>query len=99
MAFGQLRAPISGIRSNSYAGLGGQVLRDPTGERRKRQFRQRFRGLQSCQPNSFGESGLKYAQAIKAGRDPSRIRLPSDNHFIVSTAAFSFPEEYVNLLR
>src|SRR3954447_7499175 len=57
MAFGQLRAPISGIRSNSYAGLGGRVLTDPTGERRKRQFRQRFRGLQSCRPNSFEESG------------------------------------------
>src|SRR3954452_224911 len=59
MAFGQLRAPISGIRSNSYAGLGGRGLTDPTGERRKRQFRQRFRGLQSCRPNSFEESGFK----------------------------------------
>jgi hypothetical protein len=50
MAFRQLRAPIPDIRSNFYAGLGGRVLTDLTGERRNRQFRKYFRGLQSCQP-------------------------------------------------
>jgi hypothetical protein len=59
MAFGQLRAPISDTKSNSYAGLGGRVLTDPTDERRNRRFRQRFRGLRSCRLNSSGESGLK----------------------------------------
>ena len=59
MVFGQLRASISVVRSSSYTGSDSRVLTDPTGERRKRQFRQRFRGLQSCRPNSFEESGLK----------------------------------------
>src|SRR6476660_635420 len=58
MAFDQLRAPISDIRSNSYAGSGSRVLTDPTGERKKRQFRQRFRDLQSCRPNPSGKSGI-----------------------------------------
>src|SRR3954463_13113472 len=58
MAFGQLRAPISVVRSNPYAGLSSRILTDPTGERRNRQFRQRFRGLRSCRPNPSGESGL-----------------------------------------
>src|SRR3954454_22168144 len=34
MAFGQLRAPISTIKSNSYAGSSSRILTDPTGERR-----------------------------------------------------------------
>src|SRR3954470_2927545 len=59
MAFGQLRAPISAIRSNPYAGSSSRILTDPTGERRNRQFRQRFRGLRSCRPNRSGESGFK----------------------------------------
>src|SRR4051794_1550299 len=59
MAFSQLRAPISIVRSNSYAGSSSRILTDPTGEKRNRQFRQRFRGFRSCRPNSSGESGPK----------------------------------------
>src|SRR3954463_2361533 len=59
MAFGQLRAPISVVRSNPYAGSSSRILTDPTGERRSRQFCQRFRGLRSCRPNPSGESGFK----------------------------------------
>src|SRR3954453_3930753 len=59
MAFGQLRAPITIVKSNSYAGSSGRISTDPTGERRNRQFRQRFRGLRSCRANPSGESGLK----------------------------------------
>ena len=41
-------------------------MTDPTGERRNRQFRQRFRSLQSCRPNASGESGIKEGKnAIK----------------------------------
>src|SRR3954451_1973445 len=58
MALGQLRAPISLGKSNSYAESSGRILTDPTGERRNRQFCQHFRGLRSCQPNPSGESGL-----------------------------------------
>src|SRR4051812_8942877 len=58
MAFGQLYAPISVVRSTSYAESSGRILTDPTGERRNRQFRQHFRGLRSCQPNPSGESGI-----------------------------------------
>jgi len=57
MAFGQLRAPISDAKSNSYAGSSSRIPTDPTGERRNWQFRQRFRGLRSCRPNPSGESG------------------------------------------
>src|SRR3954451_25331405 len=59
MALGQLRAPISIGRSNSYAGSSSRILAEPTGERRSRRFRQNFRGLRSCRPNPSGESGLK----------------------------------------
>src|SRR3954454_21242061 len=59
MASGQLRAPISVVISNLYAGSGSRVLTDATGERRNRQFCQRFRGLRSCRPNPSGESGIK----------------------------------------
>src|SRR5215216_6399868 len=59
MAFGQLRAPISVVMSNPYAGSSSRILTDPTGERRNRQFHQRFRGLRSCRPNPSGESGIK----------------------------------------
>src|SRR3954454_21478159 len=59
MAFGQLRAPISVVRSNPYAGSSSRILTDPTGERRNRQLRQRFRGLRSCLPNPSGGSGFK----------------------------------------
>src|SRR4051794_40685661 len=58
MAFGQLRAPITIVKSDSYAGSSGRISTDPTGERRNRQFRQRFRGLRSCRANPSGESGL-----------------------------------------
>src|SRR4051812_44715979 len=58
MAFGQLRVPISDVRSSSYAGSSSRILTDPTGERRNRQFRQRFRGLRSYRSNPSGESGL-----------------------------------------
>src|SRR3954470_12486385 len=58
MASGQLRAPILVSKSNSYAESGSRILTDPTGERRNRQFRQRFRGLRSCWANPSGESGL-----------------------------------------
>src|SRR3954447_1621680 len=58
MAFGQLRTPISVVRSTLYAGSSSRILTDPTGERRNRQFRQRFPGLRSCRPNPSGESGL-----------------------------------------
>src|SRR3954470_7059772 len=34
MASGQFRAPISIVRSSSYAGSSSRVLTDPTGERR-----------------------------------------------------------------
>ena len=66
MAFGQLRAPIPDIRSNFNAGLGGRVLTDLRGERRKRQFRQHFHGLQSCRPNSFEESGFRSNPRVKS---------------------------------
>src|SRR4051812_2208540 len=59
MAFGQLRTPISVVRSTLYAGSSSRILTDPTGERRNRQFRQRFPGLRSCRPNPSGESGFK----------------------------------------
>src|SRR5215212_9145726 len=58
MAFGQLRAQISPVKSNSYAGSSSRIPTDPTGERRNWQFRQRFRGLRSCRPNPSGEPGL-----------------------------------------
>ena len=58
MAFGQLRAPISIVKSISYAGSSSRILADPTGERRNRQFRQRFCGLRSCRPDPPGESGV-----------------------------------------
>src|SRR3954467_3496368 len=58
MALGQLRAPITLGKSNSYAESSGRILTDPTGERRNRQFCQHFRGLRSCQPNPSGESGI-----------------------------------------
>jgi hypothetical protein len=57
MAFGQLRSPISVSKSSSYTGSGSRVVTDPTGERRNRQFRQRFHGLQPYRPNPSGESG------------------------------------------
>ena len=59
MAFGQLCAPISAVKSNSYAGSSSRIPTDPTGERRNWQFRQRFRGLRSCRPNPSEESGLR----------------------------------------
>jgi len=61
MAFGQLRAPNSLIKSGSYARAGDRVLTDPTGERRNQQFSQRFRGLRPCPPNPSGESGFEPA--------------------------------------
>src|SRR3954469_13244814 len=65
MELGQLRAPIALGKSNSYAESSGRILTDPTGERRNRQFRQRFRGLRSCQPNPSGESGVnRYARFV-----------------------------------
>src|SRR6478609_7501886 len=63
MAFGQLGAPISIVRSVFYAGSSSRILADPTGERRNRQFRQRFCGLRSCQPDPSGESGFKQRMA------------------------------------
>ena len=60
IAFGQLRAPISTVKSNSYAGSSSRILRDPTGERRNWRFCQPFRGLRSCRPNPSGGSGIKY---------------------------------------
>src|SRR3954447_11782814 len=71
MAFGQLRAPISVVRSNPYAGSSSRILTDPTGERRNRQLRQRFRGLRSCLPNPSGGSGTKYLV-----KQLDRLRLP-----------------------
>ena len=47
------------IKSHSYDGSSGRILTDPTGERRKRRFRQHFRGLRSCRSNPSGESGLE----------------------------------------
>src|SRR3954464_11597105 len=64
MAFGQLCAPISAVKSNSDAGSSSRIPTDPTGERRNWQFRQRFRGLRSCRPNPSGESGIKAAAAV-----------------------------------
>jgi acetyltransferase-like isoleucine patch superfamily enzyme len=58
MAFGQLRTPISTVKSRFYAGSCSRILTDPTGERRNQQFRQRFRGLRSCRPNPSGESRI-----------------------------------------
>ena len=58
MTFGQLRAPISIVRSDAYAGSSSRILTDPTGERRNWQFCQHFRGLRSCRPNPSGKSGL-----------------------------------------
>ena len=65
MAFGQLRAPISIVRSISYAGSSSRILADPTGERRNRQFRQRFCGLRSCRPDPSGESGFNLVEVEK----------------------------------
>ena len=59
IAFGQLRAPISIVKSDSHAGLSSRILTDPTGERRNWQFCQHFRGLRSCRPNPSGEYGVK----------------------------------------
>jgi hypothetical protein len=59
MAFGQLRAPNSTVKSISYAGSSSRILTDLTGERRNRQFCQRSRGLRSYRPNPSGESGFK----------------------------------------
>ena len=58
MAFGQLRASILYVRSISYDRSSSRILTDPTGERRNRQFPERFRGLRSCRPNPCEESGL-----------------------------------------
>src|SRR3954451_10126798 len=58
MAFGQLCAPISDFKSDSYAGSSSRIPTDPTGERRNWQFCQHFRGLRSCRPNPSGESGV-----------------------------------------
>src|SRR5215213_6660315 len=63
MAVGHLRAPILAVRSSSYAESGYRVVTDPTGERRNRQFRQRFHGLQSCRFNPSGESGFTRVDA------------------------------------
>lgn len=63
MAFGQLLAPISMAESVPYAGSSSRILADPTGERRNRQFRQRFCGLRSCRPDPPGESGFKQRMA------------------------------------
>src|SRR4051812_40725696 len=58
MAFGQLRAPISLVKSSPYTESGSRVLTDLTGERRNRQFRQRFCGFRSCRLNpSVGVDG------------------------------------------
>src|SRR3954454_4686128 len=73
MAFGQLRAPISVVRSNSYAGSSGRILTDPTGERRNRQFRQRFHGLRTYRPNLSGESGLEYPDSNHTRREQRLI--------------------------
>src|SRR4051812_38082236 len=58
ISFGQLPAPISIVKSGSYAESSSRILTDPTGERRNWQFFQRFRGLRSCRPNPSGESGI-----------------------------------------
>src|SRR4051794_22203185 len=58
MAFSRLRAPVSVGKSISYGELGSRFLTDATGERRKRQFRQNFRGVRSCRPDPSGESGF-----------------------------------------
>jgi hypothetical protein len=58
MTFGQLRAPISIVKSDSYAGSSSRILTDPTGERRNRQFRQCFRGFRPYRPHLSRESGL-----------------------------------------
>jgi hypothetical protein len=58
LAFGQPCAPIPAGRPRSYAGSGGGVLADATGERRDRRFRQRFRRFRPCRPDPNGGSGL-----------------------------------------
>src|SRR3954467_6946401 len=75
MAFGQLCAPISAVKSNSDAGSSSRIPTDPTGERRNWQFRQRFRGLRSCQPNPCGESGLM-SLTLEAISQKVTARLP-----------------------
>src|SRR4051812_49365947 len=77
MAFGQLRALISPVKSNSYAGSSSRIPPDPTGERRNWQFRQRFRSLRSCRPNPSGESGFRSAHP---GLAPLTEVAVVDNH-------------------
>src|SRR3954449_5787650 len=76
MAFGQLRAPITIVKSNSYAGSSGRISTDPTGERRNRQFRQRFRGLRSCRANPSGESGFTGFAGPGGGVGEGRLVAP-----------------------
>src|SRR3954453_8273051 len=83
MAFSQLRALITAVKSNSYAGSSSRILTDPTGERRNWQFRQRFRGLRSCRPNPSGESGFR-------GADPARIAQYTE---ALSPCTFDFGSE------
>ena len=62
-ASGQLCEPFQLAVSSSYDGSGGGCLTDPTGERRNRQFAQRFCGLRPYPPNLSGESGLTFQSA------------------------------------
>jgi MotA/TolQ/ExbB proton channel family len=55
-------------KSSPCAGPGGRVLRDATGERRNRRFRQRFRGFRLCRPIPNAESGLKLSSRIAGVR-------------------------------
>src|SRR3954447_11061851 len=73
MAFGQLRASNLVAISDSYAGSSSRILTDPTGERRNRQFRQRFRGLRSCRPNRSGESGFRVNPREIMRRDTNSV--------------------------
>src|SRR3954469_3506863 len=63
MTFGQLRAPISIVKLDTYAVSSSRILTDPTGERRNWQFCHNFRGLGPCRPNPSGESGLNQIDA------------------------------------
>src|SRR4051812_8612124 len=90
MAFGQLRAPISAVKSDSYAGSSSRIPTDPTGERRNWQFRQRFRGLRSCRPNPSGESGFNLVNS-QGGIEGYKIEAPEiDNSYKVPPAVEAY---------
>src|SRR4051794_27121654 len=74
MTFGQLRAPISIVKSDTYAVSSSRILTDPTGERRNWQFCHHFRGLRSCRPNPSGESGLDNALSQVTADQADKVR-------------------------